>query len=74
LAASYKYLYTRSTEVCNLLEKQKKTISELQAERSEHLAKISGLNDELIQLNSQLEHLKKQVKMMTIGTNVLEEI
>jgi len=65
LTASYKDLYTRSTDVCNLLEKQKKTNSELHDERSEHLSKISGLNDEVIQLNSQLEHLKKQIKMMT---------
>ena len=57
-----------------MLEKQKKTISELHVERSQHLAKISGLNDDVIQLNSRLEHLKKQVKMMTTGTNVLEGI
>ena len=47
LAASYKDLYTRSGEICKLLEKQKKTIGELQTERSDHLAKISGLNDEV---------------------------
>ena len=52
-------------EICKLLKKQIETISQLHAEKSDHLAKISELNDEVIQLNSQLEHLKKQVKMMT---------
>ena len=39
--------------------------NKLQGERSENLAKISELNDEVTQLNSQLEHVKKQVRMMT---------
>lgn len=38
------------------------------------MANISDLDDEVTQLNSQLEHLMKQVKMMTTWTNVLEEI
>jgi len=74
LAASYKELYTRSVEVCELLEKQKKTISLLHAERSDHLPKIFDLNDKVTQLNSQLEHLKKQVRMMNTGIDLLEEI
>jgi len=57
-----------------LLEKQKKVTSQLQAERSDHLAKIFELNNEVTHLNSQLVHLKKQVKMMTTRTDVLEEI
>lgn len=72
LAASYKELYTISEEVCMLLGKQKNTISQLHVERSDHLAKISNLNDEVTQLNSQLEHLKKQVRMMNTCTNLLE--
>ena len=54
LAASYKDLYTRSTYVCNLLEKHKKSISELQDERNEHLSKISGLNDDVILLEQRV--------------------
>ena len=46
-------------EICKLLKKQKKTISQLHAEKSDHLAKIFELNDEVIQLNSQLKHLIK---------------
>jgi len=65
LAGSYKDLYSRSEEVCKLLEKQKKTISQLDAKRSDHLTKISELNNELTNLNSQFENLKKHVKMMT---------
>ena len=74
LAASYKELYTRSTEVCKLLEKQKKTISQLHAERSDHLAKIYDLNDEVTQLNSQLEHVRKQVRMMNTCIDLLKEM
>jgi len=48
LAASYKDLYTRSIEICNLLEKQEKTISELHAERSQHLAKKSHITESFI--------------------------
>lgn len=57
-----------------MIEKQEDIISQLQVERSENLVKISELNDEVTQLNSQLEHVKKQVRMMTTRTNVLEEI
>jgi len=60
--------------MCQLVEKQEKTISHLQAEKRDHLAKISEIIDEVIQLNSQLEHMKKKVRMMTTCTNVLEEI
>ena len=74
LAISYKELVAKSTDKCQLLEKQDKIISQLQFERSDHLAKIYELNDEVTQLNSQLEHVKKQVRMMTTRTYVLEEI
>ena len=67
-------MFARSTYISQLLEKQKKAISQLQVEKSDHLAKISELNDELTQLNSQLKHVKKNVRMMTTRTDVLEEI
>lgn len=73
LDISYKELYTKSEDICKLLEKQKKTISQLYTEMDNHLTKIYDINDEVTELNSQLEHLKKQVKMMTTGTDVLEE-
>jgi uncharacterized coiled-coil protein SlyX len=57
-----------------MLEKQGEIISQLQSERSENLIKISKLNDEVTQLNSQLEQVKKQVRMMTTRTNVLDDI
>ncbi|MCH90922.1 gag-pol polyprotein, partial [Trifolium medium] len=74
LAASYKELCIRSEEVCKTLKKQKKIIFELQAEKVDHLAKISELNDEVTQLNSNLEYLKKQVVMMHNSTDLLDEI
>ena len=74
LAASYKGFYVRSVEICKMLEEQKKINSQLLDERSNHLVKTSELNDEVTLLNSQLEHVKKQVKMMTTGTEVLDEI
>jgi len=70
----YKGLYTRSAEICKMLEEQKKTNSQLLAERSNHLAKIYELNDQVRLPNSQFEHIKKQVKLMTTGTSTLDEI
>jgi len=60
--------------ICKMLEEQKKINSKLLTERSSHLTKISELNDEVTLLNSQLEHVKKQVRMMTTGTGVLDKI
>jgi len=57
LAASYKGLYARSAEVSKMLVEQKKINNQLLAERSDHLEKISELNDEVTLLNSQLEHV-----------------
>jgi len=74
LVASYKGLYVKSAEICKMLEEQKKINSQILAERSNHLAKISELNDEVRLLNSQFEHIKKQVKMMTTGASTLDEI
>jgi len=74
LAASYKGLYARSAEICKMLEEHKKINSQLLAKRSNHLAKIFELNDEVRLLNSQFEHTKKQVKMMTTGSSTLDEI
>ena len=74
LVASYKALYARSAEICKMLEEQKKINSQLLAERRNHLAKISDLNDEVRLMNSQFEHIKKQVKMMTTSTSTPDEI
>ena len=74
LVVSYVELVARSTNISQMLEKQENIINQLQLERSENLAKISELNDEVTQLNSQLEHVQKHVRMMTTRTNVLEEI
>ncbi|MCI29225.1 gag-pol polyprotein, partial [Trifolium medium] len=46
LVASYKELCIKSEEVCRTLEKQKKIIAQLQAERYDNLSKISELNNE----------------------------
>jgi chromosome segregation ATPase len=74
LLTSYIELYAKDEEICKILEKQKKTINQLQTERSDHLATITELNDEVTRLNSQLENMKKQVRMMNTGTDLLEEI
>jgi len=65
LVVSYNELIAKNVDISQMLEKQEDIISQLQVERSENLAKISKLNDEVTQLNSQLEHVKKQVRMMT---------
>ena len=71
LAASYKDLSFRSTEICKMLGEQKKINSQLLTERSSHLTKISELNNEVTLLNSQLEQIKQQVEMMTNNTTVI---
>ncbi|CAJ2633234.1 uncharacterized protein LOC123890825 [Trifolium pratense] len=74
LADSYKELCLKSEEVCRILEKQKKTIAQLQAERYDNLSKISELNKEVTELNSHLNNLKKHVVMLNKGTELLDEI
>ena len=54
LVASYKELCIRSEEVCQLGEKQKKIISQLQAEKEEFQFTISDLQNEVILLTSNL--------------------
>jgi len=49
-------------------------ITQLQEERNENLAQISELNEEVTKLNSQLEHEKKQIGMMTSRTSVMDDI
>ena len=74
LVVSYNELIAKIFDMSQMLEKQEEIINKLQDERSENLANISELNDEVTQMNSQLEHVKKHVRMMTTGTNVLEEM
>lgn len=62
LAASYEDLYVRSREICKLLEEPKKINGQLITENSNHLLKISELNDQVNLLNSQLVNVKKEVK------------
>jgi len=57
-----------------MLEEQEKVNSQLLAERSNHLANISELNDEVRLLKFQLENIKKQVKMMITSTSTLDKI
>ena len=56
------------------LEEQKATINHLQEERIGHLAKKIELNNEVMLLSSQLGHILKQLRMMTIGTDVLDKM
>ncbi|KAK2423987.1 putative mitochondrial protein [Trifolium repens] len=74
LLASYRDLYEKDLEINKVLRRQKKTIAQLTVERDEGLTKIAGLSDKVAQLNSQLESVMKQVRMMNVGTDLLEEI
>jgi len=56
------------------LEEQKETINHLQEERIGHLEKISELNNKVMLLNSQLDHVLKQVRMMTTEIDVLDKM
>jgi len=65
LAISYYDLIAKNTGLTQRVEEQVKKIAQLQDERFDNLAHILELDDELSKLNSQLEHLKEQVRMMT---------
>ena len=64
----------RNTDTCKQPEEQKNITNQLEEENIGHLGKIYELSNEVNQLNSQLTHVMKQVKMMITGTNVLDEI
>ena len=74
LADTYKKLCIRSAEVCQQNEKQKKLIMKLETEKKEDTATISHLNGEVLVLISKLDQITKSVKMLTTGTDKLEEI
>jgi uncharacterized coiled-coil DUF342 family protein len=57
-----------------ILEKQKKTIYQLQAEKNGQHNKLSEAHNEVTQLNSQMNELKKRVSQLNPGTDFLEKI
>jgi hypothetical protein len=74
LAASYKELCVKSAEVCIQGEKQKKLIKELESEKQEQLKVIEGLNGEISLLTSKLDQMTKSIRMLSKGSDTLEEI
>ena len=62
---SYYDLTAKNAELTQRVEEQVKEIAQLHDEMFDNLAHISELNDELSNLNSQLEHMREQVGMMT---------
>jgi hypothetical protein len=52
LVATYKELLISYKEACRVLEKQKKTINQLQAEKNSQSDKLSEAHNEVTQLNS----------------------
>ncbi|KAK2417586.1 gag-protease polyprotein [Trifolium repens] len=74
LASTYKELLTRYEEMCRILEKQKKTINKLQAEVNIQVEKATQAEEKVIQVNVQMDDLRKRVSQLNSGTNLLEEI
>src|ERR1044072_5623347 len=81
LAETYQKLCIKSGEVCQQNEEQKKLIEKveaenvkLEAEKKENTATINLLNSDIVMLNSKLDQMSKSVKMLTSGTDKLEEI
>ncbi|KAK2430042.1 hypothetical protein QL285_028420 [Trifolium repens] len=74
LASTYKELLTRYEEMCRILEKQKKTINKLQAEVNIQVEKATQVEEKVIQVNVQMDDLRKRVSQLNSGTNLLEEI
>ncbi|KAK2421131.1 gag-protease polyprotein [Trifolium repens] len=71
LVATYKDLLIEHNEVCRVLEKQKKTISQLLAEKNSQSDKLSEAHNEVTQLNSQMDELKKRVSQLNPDTDFL---
>ena len=67
----YSYQDINDADTSKLLIEQEEIINHLQKERIDHLVKITELNKEVMLLNSQLDIVLKQVRMMTTGTDVL---
>ena len=49
-------------------------INHLKAEREEHLDTINKLNDEIISLNSKIDKMTKNFRMLNRGIGILEDI
>ncbi|KAK2442880.1 putative mitochondrial protein [Trifolium repens] len=74
LASTYKDLLTRYEEMCRILEKQKKTINKLQTEVNTQVLKAAQAEEKVIQVNVQMDDLKKRVSQLNSGADLLEEI
>jgi hypothetical protein len=74
LVATYKDLLIDHNEVRRVLEKQKKTISQLLAEKNSQPDKLSEAHNEVTQLNSQMNELKKRVSQLNPDTDFLEKM
>src|ERR1044072_6650142 len=81
LAETYRKLCVKSGEVCQQNEEEKKLIEKLaaenvklEAEKKQNTTPINLLNSDMVMLNSILDQMSKSVKMMTSGTDKLDEI
>ena len=74
LTDSYKELCTRSEEVCKIGEKQKRIITQLQAEEEKQLSTISSLQNEVTLLSSKVQNKTKFIRMLNNWSDMLDEI
>ena len=74
LAATYKELCTKSVEICQDNDKQKKLILQLQDIKQEHLEIIKRLESEVTVLKCDLDQMTKNVKMLNSGSETLDKI
>src|ERR1051325_3779127 len=81
LAETYRKLCVKNGEVCQQNEEQKNLIEQLEAEnvkleaeKKENTATITLLNSDVVMLNSKLDQMSKSFKMLTSGTEKLDEI
>ncbi|PNY10358.1 retrotransposon-related protein, partial [Trifolium pratense] len=61
-------------EGMKMIERQKGIIQTLESEKLDNLAEISKLQEEVTELQTHLDHFKKQVGMLNKGTELLDEI
>lgn len=74
LSETYKLLYIKWEDAYMVGEKQKKTIMAPLQEKEKLVSTITGLEEEVILINSKLENMPKYVCMLNNGSNTLYEI
>lgn len=74
LAATLRLLYTKWGKACSTVEKHNETINGIQNVKENLVSTTTDIEEEVTLLKSKLENMKKFVRMLKNGIDMLEEI